>query len=118
MGMNRRKFLKLAGLSAMMGLGGKAAFDLLAPDELEAALEGVPLTAGKKWGVVVDMTKMNDEIMDKCIQACHTIHNVPDMGSPKVELKWIWKETYEHTFPGQHHEYARKTPAPTNPPGW
>jgi molybdopterin-containing oxidoreductase family iron-sulfur binding subunit len=105
MSMNRRKFLKLAGLSAMMGLGGKAAFDLLAPGELEAALAEAPLTEGKKWGVVVDMTKMSDEIMNKCIEACHTIHNVPNMGNPKVELKWIWKETYEHTFPGQHHDY-------------
>ena len=109
MGMNRRKFLKLAGLSAMMGLGGKAAFDLIAPGELEAALEAAPLTEGKKWGIVVDMTKMNVEIMDKCIEACHTIHNVPEMGNPKVELKWLWKETYEHTFPGQHHEYAAET---------
>jgi molybdopterin-containing oxidoreductase family iron-sulfur binding subunit len=39
MGMDRRKFLKLAGLSTLFGLGGKAAFDLLAPGELEASLD-------------------------------------------------------------------------------
>ena len=33
--------------------------------------------------------------------ACHTEHNVPDLGNPKVEIKWIWQETYEHAFPGQ-----------------
>ncbi|NIQ88435.1 MAG: 4Fe-4S ferredoxin, partial [Desulfobacterales bacterium] len=65
MAMNRREFLKIAGFSTLLGLGGKAAFELLAPGEIEAALEEVPLTAGKKWGMVVDMTKMDDKIMDR-----------------------------------------------------
>jgi molybdopterin-containing oxidoreductase family iron-sulfur binding subunit len=103
--MDRRGFLKIAGLSTIMGLGGKVAFDLLAPGELEAALKEVPLTAGKKWGMAVDMKKMDEEIMDTCIEACHNIHNVPDHGNPKEEIKWLWKETYEHSFPGQGHEY-------------
>ena len=103
MGVNRRKFLKIAGLSTVMGLGGKAAFELLAPGQLDA--QEVPLTAGKRWGMVVDMKKMNDKIMDKCIEACHHIHNVPNLGNPKEEIKWIWKETYEHTFPGWENEY-------------
>jgi hypothetical protein len=101
MGMDRREFLKIAGLSALMGLGGKAAFELLAPGQAEASLKDVPLTEGKKWGLVVDMRKMTGEIMDKCIEACNKTHNVPDFGDPKVEIKWIWKETYKHTFPGQ-----------------
>ena len=105
MGIDRRKFLKIAGLSTIMGLGGKAALDLLAPREVEAALKDIPLTQGKKWGMVVDMNKMTEEIMDRCIDACHRIHNVPDFGDPKVEIKWIWKETYEHTFPNQGNEY-------------
>jgi Fe-S-cluster-containing dehydrogenase component len=105
MGMDRREFLKIAGLSALMGLGGKAAFELLAPGQVEASLKDVPLTEGKKWGLVVDMRKMTGEIMDKCIEACNKTHNVPDFGDPKVEIKWIWKETYKHTFPGQENEY-------------
>lgn len=110
MGIDRRGFLKIAGLSTIMGLGGKIAFDLLAPGELEASLKDVPLTAGKKWGMVIDMKKMDEEIMARCIDACHHIHNVPDHGNPKEEIKWIWKETYEHSFPGQGHEYiAEKT---------
>ena len=105
MGMDRRGFLKIAGLSTIMGLGGKVAFDLLAPGELEASLKDVPLTAGRKWGMAIDMKKMDEEIMARCIDACHHIHNVPDHGNPKEEIKWIWKETYEHSFPGQGHEY-------------
>jgi len=106
MSMDRRRFLKLAGYSTLLGLGGKAAFEFLAPGEVEATLQSIPLTAGKKWGMVADMTRLNDEIMDKCAEACHRVHNVPNMGNPKEELKWIWKETYEHTFPGQEHEYV------------
>ena len=105
MGIDRRKFLKIAGLSALMGFGGKAAFELLAPGKAEASLKDIPLVKGKKWGLVVDMRKMTGEIMNRCIEACHTLHNVPDLGDPKVEIKWIWKETYKHTFPGQENEY-------------
>lgn len=105
MAMDRREFLKIAGFSAIMGLGGKTAFDLLAPGDLEAALKEVPLTEGKKWGMVVDMTKLTEEVMARSIKACHRIHNVPNLGNPKEEIKWIWKETFEHTFPGQQHEY-------------
>ena len=105
MDMDRRKFLKIAGLSTLMGLGGKAAFDLLAPGEAEATLDSVPLVAGKKWGMVIDMHKLDDVTIGKCIEACHSVHNVPDFGDPKVEVKWLWKETFGHTFPGQHHEY-------------
>ena len=109
MALNRREFFKIAGMSALMGLGGKTAFELLAPGDVEASLENIPLTSGKKWGMVIDMRKLNREMIEKCIEACHRTHNVPDFGDPKVEIKWIWKETYEHTFPGQHHEYVNET---------
>ena len=105
MGIDRRKFLKIAGLSTLMGLGGKAGLELLAPGQVEASIKDIPLTQGKKWGLVVNIKKMTDEVIDRCIEACHRIHNVPDFGDPKVEIKWIWKETYEHTFPGQENEY-------------
>jgi molybdopterin-containing oxidoreductase family iron-sulfur binding subunit len=98
MGINRREFLKVAGFSTLLGLGAKAAFELLAPGEIEAALEAVPLTAGKKWGMVLDMTKMDEKVMNKAIEACHRTHNVPKVENRKQEIKWIWKETYEHTF--------------------
>lgn len=106
MAIDRRGFFKIAGLTTLLGLGGKAAFDLLRPGDLEASPGKAPVAAGKKWGMVVDMTKMDEEVMEGCIEACHRTHNVPDFGDPKVEIKWIWKERYEHTFPGQEHEYA------------
>jgi Fe-S-cluster-containing dehydrogenase component len=104
MGMDRREFLKMAGWSALLGLGGKAVFELLPPGAVEASLQPTPLKA-KKWGMVIDLTKMDEALMDACMKVCHRLYNVPNMGNPKVELKWIWKETYEHAFPNQEHEY-------------
>lgn len=105
MGVDRRDFLKIAGISALLGLGGKTAIDFLAPGDLEASIDAVPLAEGKRWAMVIDMQKMDEEIMDKCIAACHSEHNVPDLGNPKDEIKWLFKEEYEHTFPGQKHDY-------------
>jgi len=105
MGVDRRGFLKIAGISALLGLGGKTAIDFFAPGDLEASMDAVPLTEGKRWAMVIDMQKMDEEMMNKCIEACHSEHNVPDLGNPKDEVKWLFKEEYEHTFPGQKHDY-------------
>jgi molybdopterin-containing oxidoreductase family iron-sulfur binding subunit len=108
MGVNRREFLRVAGLSALLGLGGKSAFELLAPGELEASMTSVPVTEGKRWAMVINFHKLDEEIIDRCIEACHSIHNVPDFGDTKEAIFWIWEEDYEHAFPGQQHEYAKE----------
>ena len=105
MGVDRREFLKIAGAAALFGLGGKTAIEILAPGKVEASMEALPLTGGERWAMVVDMHKMDEPLMDKCIEACHREHNVPDLGNPKEEVKWLWKEDYHHSFPGQHHQY-------------
>ena len=105
MALDRRDFLKIAGLSTILGLGGKAAFELLTPGEIEASTNAPPLSKGKRWAMVVDSRKMDEALLDKCIDACHSEHNVPDIGTAKEEIKWVWKEDYHHSFPGQHHEY-------------
>jgi len=103
MGLNRRDFLRIAGLSALAGLGGKTAFEILAPGELEAS--EVPLPKGVKWGMLINMHKFDDALTKKCIEACHKYHNVPNIGNPKEEVKWIWTDSFHHTFPGQENEY-------------
>lgn len=105
MGINRRNFIKIAGLSAVFGLGWKAAFDLLAPGDVDALLKDIPLTRANTWGMVVDTSKMTDEIMAACKAACHKEHNVPEWGDSRLEVKWIWTDTYEHAFPNQGHDY-------------
>ncbi|GAB4488810.1 MAG: 4Fe-4S dicluster domain-containing protein [Thermodesulfovibrionales bacterium] len=109
MSINRRQFLQIAGLSTIGGLGGATMINALrSGSDLEAAsfASGPDALTAKRWGFVVDVSKLKThEDYQKCIDACHDIHNVPDFGNPKDEIKWIWKETYEHSFPGTEHEY-------------
>jgi molybdopterin-containing oxidoreductase family iron-sulfur binding subunit len=108
MSINRREFIKIAGASTLLGLGGISASSMLKKNLLEAS-QVVPdpkaLTA-KRWGMVVDMSKFKtEEDYKRVTDACHLIHNVPTIANPKEEVKWIWKETYEHAFPGQEDEF-------------
>ncbi len=103
--MGRRRFLRLACLTSVIGLAGKAGFSILAPDNADAAMKDIALTGIAKWGMVVDMHKMTDGILKKCMEACHRFHNVPEWGDTRIETKWIWGDTFSHTFPGQGHEY-------------
>ena len=108
MSINRRQFLKLVGVSTVAGIGGTAVFNGLRSNGLEASQTSPdPRTLkGKRWGFVVDISKLkSDEDYQKCINACHSIHNVPDMSAlpddirKRQEVKWIWKDNFEHTFP-------------------
>ena len=122
MGVNRRKFLKIAGLSTL-GVAAKPATDALAIQWLDEKLGGftIPETlfhlfhtpAGfkpaealkaKRWAMVVNVRQLDEEIAEACTEVCHRIHNVPHFDNPRHEIKWIWREEYEHVFPGQQHE--------------
>ncbi len=112
MSINRRQFLRLAGVSTFFGIGGTAVLNGVGGKMLEATQtrpDPRSLTA-KRWGFVVDVSKLKTpEDYQKCIDACHNIHNVPDFGNPKDEVKWIWKDNYERTFPtSTEDEYMNK----------
>jgi molybdopterin-containing oxidoreductase family iron-sulfur binding subunit len=132
MSVERRKFLKLAGLTALGLAGGattraltddSAAIDTTAPTP---EVSSGPLTA-KRWAMVVDVKKCREYgHCEDCKVACHLVHNVPDFGNPKDEIKWIWKESFEHVFYDQENEHfpeeLRETKTPVlcnhcdNPP--
>lgn len=117
MSMDRRKFLKAAGLSALIGLGGKGAFELLRPGDVEAALHGEEhghghdhdetKEAGPKirLAMLIDMRAITKEKAEKIIHTCHYLHNVPNWGDPKNDIKWIWEDEYEHVFPDSYNKY-------------
>src|SRR3989337_2217395 len=114
MSIDRRQFLKIAGASALLGLGGLSTSHLLLRNSLEAAqgltdpsvITDPKALVAKRWGMVVDMSKFKtEEDYKRVMDACHHIHNVPTIGNPKEEIKWIWKETYEHAFPGQEDKF-------------
>jgi len=114
MSINRRKFLKLAGASALIGLtGGSVVEELLKTNAEAAVMPGPDALKAKRWAMVVDVNKIRtEEEYKKIIHACHSIHNVPDivnkedgMIDKQHEIKWIWEEEYENTFPGMSDEF-------------
>jgi molybdopterin-containing oxidoreductase family iron-sulfur binding subunit len=121
MDVKRRKFLKIAGLSAVAGVGAPSAFNMLLKGDVYASSGGGHSEPtedkghgkeagpkGKQYGLVIDIKKFTNTpgLAEKCIDACHTVHNVPDYGNPKDEIKWLWEDDYEHSFPehSQHHK--------------
>jgi Fe-S-cluster-containing dehydrogenase component len=109
MSINRREFFKIAGFAAFLGLGGGTVAASVRK-EVESSGPYVPDPKGlkaKRWAMAVDMSKFqSDADIQKCIDACHQVHNVPevDPDHPQQEIKWIWTETYEHAFPGNEDE--------------
>jgi len=114
MSVDRRKFFKIAGLTAL-GLAGGSAFEVFAQgedviDSLTAAPEAAkptgPLVA-KRWAMAVDLRKCIEHgECTKCIDACHAAHNVPKFDNPKDEVKWIWKEPFHHAFHELEHDFT------------
>jgi Fe-S-cluster-containing dehydrogenase component len=109
---SRRKFLKIAGVSAL-GLGAKPVLDVLASSgEHEATStpeikKGKDALTAKRWAMVVDTRKIeSQEDLKPMIEACHKIHNVPDFENKNHEIKWIWLEEFKHEFPTQEHEFV------------
>ncbi len=125
MSLDRRRFMRLTGLTAL-GLATGGPGKLLAQELTEAPARKAPLLA-KRWAMAIDLRKcMAAEDCSDCSKACHLTHNVPDFGNPKDEIKWIWKESFHHAFEEQEHEYLEEAlkhaPAPVlcnhcdNPP--
>lgn len=105
---SRRSFMKITGLAAL-GLGTASALDVMASGtDSEPQPRMVPnekaLTA-RHWAMVVDTRKIHsDHDLEPIIEACHSIHNIPEYQDKRHEIKWIWEEEYKHAFPSIHHE--------------
>jgi molybdopterin-containing oxidoreductase family iron-sulfur binding subunit len=101
MGMDRRDFLKYTSV-ASLGLAAQPIFRRLNAGQLP---QESPLTA-KRWAMVVDVRKcLHLDGCTKCIDACNLVHNVPNIPDKDDEIKWIWKEPFEHAFEEQEHQY-------------
>ncbi len=100
---SRRKFLKVAGLSAFaLGTGASAA--LAAGDALAATghvgsyKENTRGITAKRWAMVIDTRKLNsDAAFDRIIDACHKAHNVPNIPTNQ-NIKWVWTDKYDAVF--------------------
>lgn len=109
---DRRNFVRTAGLGVLAAaaapasklLGSESALD----EHVESFVAGdgasKPLTA-TRWAMVVDTRKANASNVQKAVEACHSEHNVPDLGGTKDEIKWIWPEHFDHAFHEQDLHY-------------
>ena len=104
MSVNRRQFLKRAGALTALGLGSSLVFTGIRGKVVDAASNSGfkrPDKALKAthWAMVVDMSKFKTKKdIERVIDACDKIHNIPHFDNPKDEIKWIWEENFEHTF--------------------
>lgn len=114
---SRRKFLKVAGASALgMGMAGTAVRAIASGsgNKPKTMKNDNALTA-KHWGMVIDTRKFKShKDVQKLIDVCHKTHNVPDfeyLGEHKQqmhEIKWMWEEEYKHAFTDLNYKYVNK----------
>jgi [DsrC]-trisulfide reductase subunit O len=66
----------------------------------------------RRWCLVVDTQKcLRDQNCTRCLEACRSAHNVPQIPNRAHEVKWIWKENFEKVFPESTQETLRGKPA-------
>ncbi len=122
---SRRRFLRLAGVSALgLGLGTKSALHANEENVESKAIksakaaeaESVPAIAeiqqqplpktAKQWGMVIDTRKFHSaDDLKPITEACIKAHNVPRINNKNHEIKWIWDEHYESTFTDLKNKY-------------
>ena len=117
MGVKRRDFLKILGVGAA-GIGLKPAADMISGSQKALAAEeagSATLQPGQHWAMVIDLNKLTEEDCERAAEACHRVHNVPDIRTKDGqvdkmhEIKWIWKVEYENAFPDQASEYLEES---------
>ena len=96
---SRRRFLKMAGISAFALIGGLNATRAnaqIAPGKYIPRKGG--LTA-KRWAMVIDTRRFATAAdYEPCIAACDRAHNIPHIPTDQ-NVKWIWTDSYDHVFP-------------------
>jgi molybdopterin-containing oxidoreductase family iron-sulfur binding subunit len=125
----RRKFLKIAGATALAGISAPVVVTLTASPALASSApgktdaHGAPADAhktsghgaetaakGVRLGLVIDMRKLygHPELLDKATAACIKAHNIPQIDSKKSEIKWIWKTPFANAFTDQTTYHSSK----------
>ncbi len=113
---SRRRFLKVAGISALGAgsIGAKPVLNAFAATggghgEEKPVIKMVPnkdSLMGTRWAMVIDTRKLTSAgDLEPMIEACHKVHNVPEMENKNHEIKWIWEEEFKHAFPGKINRY-------------
>ncbi len=106
---SRRRFLKMAGITAV-GLGTQPVIQAVAADashgpQIQVRKSPTALAA-EQWAMVIDTRKLQHaEDIEPLIEVCHKIHNVPQLTNKNHEIKWIWDTHFHNAFPDKHNPY-------------
>ncbi len=116
---SRRDFLKMAGASALTLVTPTIFLPAWAKDAVVIppgqSLASQKALAAGRWAMAADLTKCAPDCAD-CMVACHAMHNVPNFGNSKDEIKWIWKESFAAVFPAEAHAYSGEKLQKFRPP--
>ena len=101
---SRRRFLQIAGVSAL-GLGANPVLNAFASEDAQKG-PGYQMARGEKalparqWAMVIDTRKLQtEESLKPIIEACDKIHNIPTaIENKNQEIKWIWEAHYHNAF--------------------
>jgi Fe-S-cluster-containing dehydrogenase component len=105
---SRRRFLKIAGISAL-GLGTKPVLDVVASSGETAKPETMKnenALSARRWGMVIDTRKLqSEEDLEPMIEVCDKIHNIPKFENKNHKIMWIWAEEFKNVFPMQEADF-------------
>jgi molybdopterin-containing oxidoreductase family iron-sulfur binding subunit len=107
MGVDRRDFIKMAGIGAALGVAVTTRAGALTRQAGSTRPAANALSA-QRWAMVIDLRKMSAATIGRCAEACHAAHNVPRFDNPKDEVKWIWAEPYHNAFPAQENHHTKE----------
>jgi Fe-S-cluster-containing dehydrogenase component len=109
MKITRKRFLRVTGASVLAIAGERLTTDFAGAVQYAPPALPQPITA-KRFAMVIELSKCAQEDgCNKCIEACHLAHNVPDIHEKAHRIEWIWKSPYESAFPSQKNEYQSET---------
>ena len=111
---SRRRFLQIAGVSAL-GLGAKPVLDAFAAGGESAGpgyhmAQGKEALTAKQWAMVIDTRKFHSaKDLEPIIEACNKIHNIPTaIENKNQEIKWIWDAPYHNAFPDKRNNFVNE----------
>jgi len=102
MKITRKHFLQLSGASLIAMVARKLV------RSTAVARASVSSAKAARWGMAIDLQKCRQKDgCNRCIQACHAAHNVPQFADPAHEVKWVWKQPFQDVFPFAQTQYTR-----------
>jgi Fe-S-cluster-containing dehydrogenase component len=100
---SRRRFIKIAGIAAL-GLGAQPLIKVTAPASQDGPQpvmgSGAEALSAQQWAMVIDTRRFkSDADVKPLVDACHKVHNVPQIANRLHEIKWIWATHFHNAFP-------------------